>query len=93
VTRLSPRFLRVHHFAGSVLAYTGARGVSAMKYLRLPSGGVPASSWEDDQLGLEHGIMSFAAYPEGNFLAVLEQWSNGGRWVMCPGDHAYDWPF
>ena len=51
---------------------------SAIKYLRLPSGRIPAKFWEDDQLGLEHGIKTFSAYPEKNLLAVLEEWFDGG---------------
>jgi hypothetical protein len=90
VTRLSPRLLWVYNFAGNVLVYTSTCDASVMKYLRLPSGGVPASSWEEDQLGLEHGIASFSVYPEKNVLAVLEEWFDDGRWVACTGDHTYD---
>jgi len=54
-----------------------------MQYLRLPLGGTPASSWEDDQLGLKHGIKTFSAYPEKNLLAVLEEWFDNGWWVEC----------
>jgi len=58
-----------------------------MKYLKLPSGGTPARLWEDDQLGLEHGIKTFSAYPEKNLLAVLEEWF-ADLWVVCPNGPA-----
>lgn len=54
---------------------------SVIRYLRLPAGGTPAIFWEDDQLGLEHGIKTFSAYPEKNLLAVLEEWLDGSSWV------------
>ena len=72
-------FLWVYNFAGNVLVYTSACDAQVVKYLRLPSGGVPASSWEGDQLDLEHGIASFSVYPEKNLLAVLEEWFDDGR--------------
>jgi hypothetical protein len=64
-----------------MLAYVSSCDPPVVKYLRLPSGGVPASSWEDDQLGLEHEMTSFSAYPEKNLLAVLEEWFDDDRWV------------
>jgi len=52
-----------------------------IKYLRLPSGRAPAKFWEDNQLGLEHGIKTFSAYPEKNLLAVLEERFDDALWV------------
>lgn len=78
VTRLSARALWMHHFAGDLLVYTQESGASVLQYLRLPIGGTPTSSWEDHQLGLEHGIKTFLANPEKNLLAVLEEWFDNG---------------
>lgn len=47
---------------------------SIVQYLKLPFGGAPASSWEDDQLGLGHEIKTFSVLPRKNLLAVLEEW-------------------
>lgn len=44
-----------------------------MNYLRLPSAGFPASSWEDNQLGLEHGIKGYSANLKKNLLVVLKE--------------------
>jgi len=52
-----------------------------MQYLKLPFEGAPASSWEDDQVGLEHGIKTFSAHPEKNLLAIFEEWLDHIRWV------------
>jgi hypothetical protein len=81
-TCLPPRVLWLYHFARNVLAYTHANRASAVRYLRIPLGGTPASLWEGHQLGLEQGIKTFSAYPEKNLLAVLEEWFNNG-WVAC----------
>ena len=49
-----------------------------MPYLKLPFGGLPASSWYDNLSDLEHGIKTFSAYPEKNLLAVVEEWIDYG---------------
>jgi len=49
-----------------------------MRYLKLPFGGFPASSWDDNLSDLEHGIKTFSAYPEKNLLAVVEEWLDHG---------------
>ena len=61
--------------------YTSTYGASGMQYLRLPFEGAPANSWEDNQLGLEHGIKTFSAYPGKNLLVVLEEWFDHNGWV------------
>jgi hypothetical protein len=85
VTHLSLRSMGICNIAGNELAYTRAQRPPVVKYLRLPSGGIPIDSWEDDQLGLEYGINSFSAHPEKNLLVVLEAWFDDDRWVACPG--------
>ena len=62
--------------------YTRIHKPPVVQYLKLPFGGTPASSWEDDQLGLEHGIKTFSAYPEKNLLAILEEWYDLNLWVV-----------
>jgi hypothetical protein len=76
-----------------VLVYVQAYRAAVIKYLRLPSEGVPADSWEDNQLALEHGITTFSAYPEKNLLAVVEEWLDDHRWVMRPNNLTSDWLF
>ena len=58
--------------------YSSIQGASEMRYLKLPFGGIPASSWDDDLSNLEHGIKTFSAYPEKNLLAVVEEWMDHG---------------
>lgn len=81
MTRLIPRPLWIYHFAGNVLVHIHTPRAPVIKYLRLPSGSTPAKFLQDDQLGLEHGIKTFSAYPEKNLLAVLEEWFDDGLWV------------
>ena len=82
VTRLPPSFLWIYHFAGNVLVYTRIHKPPVVQYLKLLFGGTPGSSWEDDQLDLEHGIEMFSAYPEKNLLAILEEWFDLNLWVV-----------
>lgn len=81
VTRLPPRFLWDYHFAGNVLAHVQTHSTSAIRYLRLPSEGVPGSSWEDNQLGLEHEIRTFSANLNKNLLVVLDVPHDDVWWV------------
>ena len=67
--------------------YTSTHMASAIRYLQLPFDGAPASSREDDQLDLEHGIKTFSAYPGKNLLAILEEWVDHGGGVPYVLDH------
>jgi hypothetical protein len=66
--------LSLHHFAGDMLLCTQENRPSVIRCLRLPFGRTPTTSWEDYQLGLEHGIKTFLVIFENNLLAVLEEW-------------------
>ena len=78
VTHFPPRPLWIYHFAGNVLVHIHEQRALAIKYIKLPSEEAPASSWEDDQLDIEHGIKTFSAYPGKNLLAVIEEWPGAG---------------
>ena len=78
MTHFPPRPLWIYHFAGNVLVHIHEQRALAIKYIKLPSEEAPASSWEDDQLDIEHGIKTFSAYPGKNLLAVIEEWPGAG---------------
>jgi hypothetical protein len=76
VTRLRSNGARCPQFAGKTLVYTDIER-PIIYYHRLPFRGVPGSSWEDRQLGLDnHGsIKAFSTHFGTNLLAVLmEEW-------------------
>lgn len=57
------------------MVYTAGDTLSAIYYLRLPFGRIPASSWEDRRLAESDGaIKVFLPYFGMNLLVFLEEW-------------------